>query len=168
MPFILLICLLLTGCGDPDGILGNPLDRAKYETGSDGLASFEIGPASNWAEPGLYLDYVDSHNIALKSGNGMLVALLLVCPDTGNDVYYDSVTGLFREKQSDLTYTDDGVKWGGADDRASLPRCRIRHLGPAENPDVRLMVDPGKLYRQEEQQWSKSASFHIFITDQPE
>ena len=52
------LCLLLTtlpGCGDLDNVLGNPQDRAKHAIGDDAAEPFEIGPASEWAQPGLYL-----------------------------------------------------------------------------------------------------------------
>lgn len=168
-PLIAVVCLLLLpGCGDQEDIWGSPLDRANYDAGAGDTDPFEIGPASKWAQPGLYLDYVDSHNVALKSGNGMLVALLLVSPDTGGAVRYDRVSGLFRDPQSDAAFTDDGLKWGGSADRPSLPRCRIRHLGQLTDPDVPLTVDPSRLYRQKDQQWSKSASYHMFIKERSE
>lgn len=163
--FIALLALLyaLPGCGDLSEIWGNPQDRAKKGLADSDVEAFEIGPASKWAEPGLYMDYANSHGVALVSDHGMLVALLLVGPETGAEVRYDRTTNLFRDSQSSETFTRDGVKWGGADDRPSLARCRIRHLGPLDDPDVGLVVDPGKLFRQEDQQWSKAASNHLFV-----
>ena len=78
----------------------------------------------------------------------MLVALLLVNPNTGQVVEYDRLSNLFRDPQSGELFTTDGVKWGDGADRPSLPRCRIRHLGPLDDPDVPLLVDPGRLFRQ--------------------
>lgn len=154
--------VVLPGCNDLSQVLGNPQDRAKHTADAYEAEPFEIGPASRWQTPGLYLDFVNEHNVALKSGNGMLVAILLVAPDTGEIVHYDRLTNLFRDPQSGQTYTSDGLKWGGSEDRPSLPRCRIRHLGSLKDPDVPLLVDPNKLYRQEEMQWSKAASNHLF------
>lgn len=163
-----LICLLalfiaLPGCGELSDVFGNPQDRAKHALSEADIPPFEIGPASQWAAPGIYMDYADRYKVALKSDHGMLVALLLIGPTTGAPVHYDRSANLFRDSQSDETFTTDGVKWGGDEDRPSLARCRIRHLGPLEDPGVGLVVDPGKLFRQEEGQWSKAASNHLFI-----
>ncbi len=158
-----LFAALLPGCGDLSDVLGNPADRAKHTVSAKQTRPFEIGPASRWAEPGLYMDYAKSHQIALKSDHGMLVAILLIGPETGAEVQYDRLSNLFKDPQSGEKFTTDGLKWGGADDRPSLARCRIRHLGPLDDPDVGLVVDPGKLFRQEDQQWSKAASNHLFV-----
>lgn len=164
LTLLLTMCLtLLPGCGELSDVWGNPQDRAKYDTGDVDIEPFEIGPASDWEAPGLYMDFASDHGVALKSGNGMLVAILLVSPDTGERVRYDRLSNLFRDPQTGNTFTTDGLKWGGPPDRMSLPRCRIRHLGPIDDPDVRLQVDPGKLFRQEKQQWSKAASNHLFV-----
>lgn len=160
----LIVCLLvLPGCGDLSDVWGNPQDRAKHGVSGHEAEPFEIGPASKWAEPGLYMDYVNDHRVAIKSDRGMLVAILLVSPETGATVQYDRLSSLFKDPQSGELFTTDGLKWGGAEDRPSLPRCRIRHLGPLDDPEVPLMVDPGKLFRQEDQQWSKAASNHLFV-----
>lgn len=162
--FLMMLCLAaLPGCGELDNVFGNPQDRAKHGLADGESEPFEIGPASKWAEPGLYMDYVSSNKVALKSDHGMLVAILLVSPETGATVQYDRLSNLFRDPQSDAKFTTDGLKWGGGEDRPSLPRCRIRHLGPLDDPDVGLVVDPSKLFRQEDQQWSKAASNHLFI-----
>jgi len=165
LPHLAVLCLLfaLPGCGELSDVWGNPQDRAKHDLADSDIEPFEIGPASKWREPGLYLDYANSHGVALKSEHGMLVALLLLGPETGADVHYDRLANLFRDSQSGEIYTTDGVKWGGDEDRPSLARCRIRHLGPLDDPDVGLVVDPGKLFRQEDQQWSKAASNHLFV-----
>ena len=162
--FLALIGLLMfPGCGDLSEIWGNPQDRAKKGLVGSEAKPFEIGPASDWTEPKLYLDYVKTNQVALKSDHGMLIAILLIGPETGAEVRYDRLANLFRDSQSGETFTVDGVKWGGSEDRPSLARCRIRHLGPLEDPDVKLVVDPGKLFRQEDQQWSKASSNHFFV-----
>lgn len=158
-----MLLLALPGCGELSDVWGNPQDRAKHGLSDAEAKPFEIGPASKWAKPGLYLDFADSHKVALRSEGGMLVALLLVSPETGQTVRYDRSANLFRDPQSDGLFTIDGVKWGGSADRPSLARCRIRHLGPLDEPNVGLVVDPGKLFRQEDQQWSKAASNHQFV-----
>lgn len=166
MPRLLCLTLLLLalpGCGDLSDVWGNPQDRAKMGLSDSDAEPFEIGPASDWAEEKLYLDYAKSHRVALKTDHGMLVAILLIGPETGADVHYDRLANLFRDSQSNETYTTDGVKWGGDENRPSLARCRIRHLGPIDDPDVNLLIDPGKLFRQEDQQWSKAASNHLFV-----
>ena len=165
LPHLVVLCLLaaLPGCSDLSDVWGNPQDRAKKGLSDTDAKPFEIGPASDWAREGLYLDYVNSHRVALKSDHGMLVAILLINPDTGATVTYDRLANLFRDPQSGDTFTTDGLKWGGREDRPSLARCRIRHLGPIDDPDVGLVVDPGKLFRQEDQQWSKAASNHLFV-----
>lgn len=162
-----LACLLtLPGCGELDNVFGNPQDRAKHGLSRGEAEPFEIGPASRWAQPGLYFDYASSNKVVLKSDHGMLVAILLVSPTTGETVQYDRLGNQFKDPQSGERYTTDGLKWGGDADRPSLARCRIRHMGPLDDPDVGLIVDPGKLFRQEDQQWSKAASNHLFVDSQ--
>jgi|GEM_PF-2534387 len=164
LPLMVVLCLCaLPGCGNASDVWGTPQDRAKIGEEGPGLQSFEIGPASKWARPGLYLDYAASHKVALKSDYGMLVAILLVSPETGSTVRYDRTSNIFKDPQNGGMYTVDGVKWGGDADRTSLPRCRIRHLGPLDDPQVGLVVDPSKLFYQEQQQWSKAASNHLFV-----
>jgi len=168
MRFVVSVTLLvslfaLPGCGDLSDVWGNPQDRAKKGLSDSETKPFEIGPASKWAEQGLYLDFVSSQKVALKSDHGMLVAILLINPKTGATVQHDRLANLFRDPQSGDNFTTDGLKWGGDEDRPSLARCRIRHLGPIEDPEVGLVVDPGKLFRQEDQQWSKAASNHLFV-----
>lgn len=167
MSCALMLCALasLPGCGDLSEVWGNPQDRAKHAVSDAEIQPFEIGPASDWQEPGLYMDYANSHHVALRSEHGMLVALLLFSPETGTPLTYDRLSNLFKDPQSGGMYTIDGIKWGGDEDRPSLPRCRIRHLGPLTDPDVPLLVDPGKLFRQEDQQWSKAASMHVFVQE---
>ena len=160
---ILLTALTLPGCDNLDSVFGTPQDRAKKDLQAADVQSFEIGPASKWQKQGLYLDYANSHRVALKSEHSMLVAILLIGPETGADIQYDRTSNLFRDPRSGELYTTDGVKWGGGDDRPSLARCRIRHLGPLDDPNVGLVVDPSKLFRQEDQQWSKAASNHLFV-----
>ena len=161
--WVSVLALASAGCGELGNVFGNPQDRAKHTLSDLDIQPFEIGPASDWAEQGLYLDYANSHQVALKSDHGMLVAILLISPVTGEAVQYDRLSNLFKDPQSGEMYTTDGVKWGGDEDRPSLARCRIRHLGPLDDPDVELVVDPSKLFRQEEQQWSKAASNHLFV-----
>ncbi len=161
---LLLAVSALTGCGDLSDVWGTPQDRAKHTLSETDAKPFEIGPASRWQEPGLYMDFANSHKVALKSEHNMLVAILLVSPTTGATVQFDRLSSLFKDPQSGEMYTTDGVKWGGDADRPSLPRCRIRHMGQLDDPDVGLVVDPGKLFRQEKQEWSKAASNHLFIT----
>lgn len=156
-------CTLLSGCEDQGRVLGDPQDRARHTLSEYDYASFEIGPASRWRKPGVYLDYAESHKVGLKSDYGMLVALLLIHPENGRSLVYDRHTDQFREPQSNDRFTSDGIAWGGSDTRPSLARCRIRHRGPIRDPNVKLVVDPGKLYRQERQQWSKAMSNHQFV-----
>ena len=163
---LLLFALALPGCDNLSDVWGSPQDRAKTDLATGDVKPFEIGPASQWRKPDLYMDFANSHQVALKSEHGMLVAILLIGPDTGATVQYDRTSNLFRDPRSGELYTTDGVKWGGDADRPSLARCRIRHLGPLDDPDVKLIVDPGKLFRQEQQQWSKAASNHLFVNDQ--
>lgn len=160
---LMLLMLAPAGCGDLSDVWGNPQDRAKNALSEAQSKPFQIGPASKWAKPDLYLDYAKSHSVALKSDHGMLVAILLISPETGATVQYEPHSNLFRDPQSGALFTADGVKWGGKADRPSLARCRIRHLGPLDDPDVGLEIDPGKLFRQEDREWSKAASNHQFV-----
>jgi hypothetical protein len=162
---LLIPALALPGCGDLDSVFGSPQERAKHDIAAGDIDPFKIGPASKWREPDLYMDYAKSHKVALKSEHGMLVAILLIGPETGADIQYDRLSNQFKDPRSGELFTTDGVKWGGDADRPSLARCRIRHLGPLDDPDVELVVDPGKLFHQEKQQWSKAASNHLFVHD---
>lgn len=142
---------------------GDPQQRAHSKDPGLGRSPFEIGPASKWEEPGLYLDYERSHQVALVSRNNMLVAVLLVNPDTGAAVVYDRTANLFKDPRDGSTYTTDGLLWGESEGNFSLERCRIRHLGPLDDPDVELVVDPNKRFAFERQEWSKAASNHLYV-----
>lgn len=159
---------LLPGCGELANVWGNPQDRALAKANDINVEPFEIGPASKWQEPGLYLDFASSNKVALVSDHGMLVALLLVNPDTGNTVQYDRLSNLFKDPQDGSMYTRDGLIWGDSEGEFSLPRCRVRHLGSLEDPDVELQIDPSKRFYHEEQQWSKAASNHLYIEVEPD
>jgi len=164
--FVAVLCLLaLPGCGDLSDVWGNPQDRARHELSAADAEPFEIGPASDWAEPGLHMDFVSTHSVALNSNHGMLVALLLINPRTGAVVQFDRQSNLFHDPQSGEMFTPDGLAWGDSEGRPSLARCRIRHMGPLDDPDVGLVVDPGKLFRQEDQEWSKAASNHLYVIE---
>lgn len=156
----------LCGCGKLESFFGNPQDRALAKADGVKTEPFNIGPASKWQKPGLYLDYADTHQVALVSDHGMLVALLLINPDTGNTVRYDRLSNLFKDSQDGSMYSRDGLLWGDSDGKFSLPRCRVRHLGSLNDPHVELQIDPGKRFYFEEKQWSKAASNHLYI--QPE
>ena len=156
----------LCGCDDLAKVFGNPQDRALAKADGIQVDPFNIGPASKWQEPGLYLDYADTHDVALVSDHGMLVALLLINPDTGNRVRYDRLSNLFKDPRDGSMYSRDGLLWGDSAGQYSLPRCRIRHLGSLDDPDVEIQVDPGKRFYFEEKQWSKAASNHLYIKEE--
>lgn len=163
---LLIPCLLLPLPGCDDVVFwGDHQTRAMAKTSGVNIEPFEIGPASKWEKEGLYLDFVNREKVALVSRHGMLVALYLVNPDTGNTVRYDRTANLFRDPQDNSVYTTDGLKWGDSEGESSLERCRIRHLGPLADPDVGLAVDPGSRFSHERQEWSKAASNHLFIEE---
>ncbi|MEM9416305.1 MAG: hypothetical protein AAGA29_12635 [Planctomycetota bacterium] len=152
----------LSGCDDMV-LWGDHQTRAMAKTPGVDLEPFEIGPASDWEEEGLYLDFAQSDDVALLSRHGMLVALYLVNPDTGRTVTYDRTANLFRDPQDNSIYSIDGLLWGDSEGEFSLERCRVRHLGPIDDPDVRLMIDPSKRFAFERQEWSKAASNHLYL-----
>ena len=156
---------LLAGCGDTT-LWGDPQKRAMTQDSDVDIPPFEIGPASRWKTPGMYMDYTTTHNVVLISKHNMLVALLMINPDTGATVTYDSTANLFRDPQDNSVYTTDGLLWGESDSQFSLERCRIRHLGPLNDPDVPLMVDPGVRFSHERREWSKAASNHLFLVQE--
>jgi len=165
-PVLLLMMLVLllglaTGCGDLK-LWGDPEARAKEVDSEASIPPFRIGPATDWEEEKLYLDYADSHKVALVSRHDMLVALLLINPDTGNTVRYDPTSGLFRDPQDGSMFTSNGLVWGSSNSKNSLRRCRIRHMGSLDDPEVVLMVDPAKLFSYERGEWSKAASNHLY------
>ena len=147
---------------------GDPQPRVQSKLPSLGRTPFEIGPASDWQEPGLYFDYQRSHQVALVSRHNMLVAILLINPDTGKAVTYDRTANLFRDPQDGSTYTTDGQLWGESEGEFSLERCRIRHMGPLDDPDVELVVDPNKRFAFERQEWSTAASNHLYVDEDGE
>ncbi|MEM1353861.1 MAG: hypothetical protein AAGC44_01705 [Planctomycetota bacterium] len=156
----------LCGCGDLENVFGNPQDRALAKADGIKVQPFNIGPASRWQEPGLYLDFADTHDVALVSDHGMLVALLLINPDTGSRVRYDPISNLFKDPHDGSMYSRDGLLWGDSEGEFSLPRCRVRHLGSLDDPHVELQIDPGKRFYFEEKQWSKAASNHLFVEEE--
>lgn len=151
----------LSGC-DGNAIWGDPQKRALSKVPGRDLDPFEIGPASDWREEKLYLDYAESENVALLSRHGMLVALYLVNPDTGATVQYDRTANLFRDPQDNSVYSIDGLLWGDSEGQYSLERCRVRHLGPLNDPHVELAIDPASRFAFERQEWSKAASNHLY------
>ncbi|MFI4859545.1 MAG: hypothetical protein ACIAXF_02565 [Phycisphaerales bacterium JB063] len=158
---LLLALGTLTSC-DNVVLWGDHQTRAMAKTPGFDLDPFKIGPASDWQEEKLYLDFVNSQDVALLSRHGMLVAIYLVNPDTGNTVIYDRTANLFRDPQDNSTYSIDGLIWGDSEGQYSLERCRIHHLGPLDDPHVELMVDRAKRFAYERQEWSKAASNHLY------
>ncbi|XAL98256.1 hypothetical protein OT109_11665 [Phycisphaeraceae bacterium D3-23] len=159
---LLLPCSAVLVSCDNVVLWGDHQTRAMAKTPGIDLEPFEIGPASDWEEEKLYLDYAASENVALLSRHGMLVALYLVNPDTGQTVTYDRTANLFRDPQDNSVYSIDGLLWGDSEGAFSLERCRIRHMGPIDDPDVGLVVDPSKRFAFERQEWSKAASNHLY------
>ncbi len=161
IPLLIALALLPAGCGE-NTIFGDPQRRAMNKSPDVDRKPFEIGPASDWREEGMYWDYAQEHGVVLVSAHDMLVALLLVNPDTGRTVHFDRSANLFRDPQDDSVYTTDGLLWGESESEFSLERCRIRHMGPLDDPDVELIVDPGVRFAFERQEWSKAASNHLY------
>ena len=163
--------LLLVSCFGTllscDGVVlwGDHQTRALAKTDGEQIEPFEIGPANKWQREGLYLDFANKHDVALISRHGMLVALYLVNPDTGRVVSYDRAAELFRDPQDNSVYTIDGLLWGDSPGESSLERCRIRHLGPLYDVDVRIAVDPASRFSFERQEWSKAASNHLYLEE---
>jgi hypothetical protein len=154
----ILLCGLLMGC-DPNSASGI---GANSPTTTEKI--FDVGLPSQFRLKRVYKKYAVSHGVYLVSNHGMLVALAAECTNDDHApsvVRFDDVSGIYRCPACGAKYTRDGLNIGDSKTTRPLERCRIRHTGPIYDPDTTIMIDPGKRFRQEENEWSKHTSYFL-------
>ncbi|MEM1212089.1 MAG: hypothetical protein AAGI68_07305 [Planctomycetota bacterium] len=157
-------CLFaISGC---DQIMGNPHERATQRDRSR-LQPFRIGPAITWVEPGVSDAFLREHNVFLVTNNEMLVALSAKSTEADINVRWDPVAGLFECPVSGALYSRDGLPWASSPATRALERCRVATLGPSDDPEVELLVDPSRRFRFEDNQWSRVMSNHLLPSTNP-
>lgn len=154
---ILASCLAFTpGCGDPEAAVAGT-HRSHVADGS-----FDIGTPDRYRSNRVYTQYADSHGVYLVSAHGMLVALAAECTSdkhSPSEVRWEPEVGVFRCPTCSAKYTRDGLNRGKSQSERALERCRVHASGKIYDRDTTVMVDPGKRFRQEDQEWSKHTSF---------
>ena len=151
-----LLLLGLVGCGEPQAAVA-AAHAPKVAEGS-----FDIGKPDQYRRNRVYTQYADSHGVYLVSGHKMLVALAAQCTNDDHRpamVRYETEVGIYRCTICSAKYTRDGLNRGTSQTDRPLERCRIRHSGKIYDRDTTLIVDPGKRFRQEDQEWSKHTSY---------
>lgn len=145
------------GCGDPKAAVAGT-HRSNVAGGS-----FDVGKPDRFRRNRVYTTYADSHGVYLVSGHGMLVALAAECTSdkhSASEVRWEPVVGVFRCPTCSAKYTRDGLNRGKSQSQRALERCRVRPSGKIYDRDTTLIVDPGKRFVQEDQEWSKHTSFY--------
>lgn len=155
---IVLGTLLLgtTGCGEPQAAVAGT-HQSNVASGS-----FDIGEPDQYRRNRVYTQFADSHGVYLVSAHNMLVALAAECTNDQHRpsvVRYQPQVGVFRCPTCSAKFTRDGLNRGTSQAKRPLERCRIRASGKIYDRDTTLVVDPGKRFRQEDQEWSKHTSF---------
>ncbi|MEM7626693.1 MAG: hypothetical protein AAF333_13950 [Planctomycetota bacterium] len=151
-----LLLLGLVGCGEPQSAV------ASAHAPRISKSSFDIGVPDKYRRKRVYTQFADSHGVYLVSNHGMLVALAAECTNDGHRparVRYQPEVGIYRCAVCGAKFTRDGLNRGKSQTDRPLERCRIRHSGKIYDRDTTLIVDPGKRFRQEDQEWSKHTSF---------
>ncbi|MEL7087171.1 MAG: hypothetical protein AAGL98_01815 [Planctomycetota bacterium] len=151
-----LLMLGLIGCGEPQTAV------ASAHAPNTAKHSFDIGVPDKYRRKRVYTQFADSHGVYLVSDHGMLVALAAECTNDDHRparVRYQPEVGIYRCSVCGAKFTRDGLNRGTSQAERPLERCRIRHSGKIYDRDTTLIVDPGKRFRQEDQEWSKHTSF---------
>ena len=144
------------GCGEPAAAVAESM-QSRVVSGS-----FDVGKIDPYRRNGVYTRYGESHGVYLVSAHEMLVAIAAQCTNPAHRpsaVRYDEVAAVFRCGVCGEKFTRDGLHIGPDDVVPSLRRCRIRSSGQIYDPDTTLIVDPGKQFAQEDQEWSKHTSY---------
>ncbi|MEM9914788.1 MAG: hypothetical protein AAF911_07500 [Planctomycetota bacterium] len=150
------LATLPTGCGEPQSAVA-ATHRSNVTSGS-----FDIGLPQKYQRNGVYTQFAKSHGVYLVSGHRMLVALAAECTNERHSpsvVRWEPEVGIFRCPTCGAKFTRDGLNRGTSQAERPLERCRIRASGKIYDRNTTLVVDPGKRFRQEEQEWSKHTSF---------
>ncbi|MEM6852996.1 MAG: hypothetical protein AAF593_01140 [Planctomycetota bacterium] len=145
-----------SGCGEPQAAVAST-HQSKVTSGS-----FDIGLPGQYQRNGVYTQYANSKGVYLVSGHRMLVALAAECTNERHSpsvVRWEPEVGIFRCPTCSAKFTRDGLNRGTSQAERPLERCRIRASGKIYDRDTTLVVDPGKRFLQEEQEWSKHTSF---------
>jgi hypothetical protein len=158
-PPLLAAALLLApaGCGEPEAAVAAAYSSRVVD------GSFDIGTPDRYASPRVYRQFSRSHGVYLVSDHGMLVALAAECTNPDHRpslVRFDDGAGIFRCGTCGARYTRDGLKIGTSQTQRSLGRCRIRPSGQIYDPQTTILIDPGKRFYQEDQEWSKQTSYY--------
>lgn len=151
-----LLLLGLIGCGEPQAAVAS----AQSPDISEG--SFDIGVPDKYRKKRVYTQFANSHGVYLVADHGMLVALAAECTSDQHGpakVRYETEVGVFRCVVCSAKFTRDGLNRGKTQTDRPLERCRIRSSGKIYDRDSTLVVDPGKRFRQEDQEWSKHTSY---------
>ncbi|MEM8739599.1 MAG: hypothetical protein AAGG38_14145 [Planctomycetota bacterium] len=154
--FVGLLGATLGGCGDPRTAV------AATHQPQTARGSFDIGGPEQYQTNRVYTQYAKSHGVYLVSGHRMLVALAAECTNDEHRpslVRWQPQVGVFRCPTCGAKFTRDGLNRGTSQASRAMERCRIRHSGKIYDRDTTLIVDPGKRFRQEDQEWSKHTSF---------
>lgn len=149
--------ILTTGCGEPQAAVAS----AHGSNVADG--SFDVGTPDRYRTERIYPTYAESHGVYLVSAHGMLVALAAECTSEKHEpaqVRWEPEVGVFRCPVCSAKYTRDGLNRGTSQSQRALERCRIRPSGNIYDRDTTLIVDPGKRFCQEDQEWSKPTSYY--------
>ncbi|MEM1109373.1 MAG: hypothetical protein AAGH99_11875 [Planctomycetota bacterium] len=150
------VSLLTVGCGEPQTA------AAAANRPNTSKGSFDIGEPDRYRRNGVYTTYANSHGVYLVSGHRMLVALAAECTNDNHRpsvVRWEPEVGIFRCPTCGAKFTRDGLNRGNSQTDRPMERCRIRSSGKIYDRDNTLVVDPGKRFRQEDQEWSKHTSF---------
>ncbi len=137
---------------------------------------FSIGRPDRYRDPGVYLDFVKSHGVAIVSHTGMIVALSVHNPATGKAVRYEQLTEQFSDPATGARYSRDGIitSLNRAERRVlddpdqaldalnedanidrSLERCYIRLSEKGSKQEGELIVNPRHRFIFELNQWSR-------------
>ncbi len=150
------VLLAMAGCGEPQAAV------ASTHQSNVASGSFDIGQPDQYRRNRVYTEFADSHGVYLVSAHRMLVALAAECTNDRHRpavVRYEPEVGVFRCPTCSAKFTRDGLNRGTSQAQRPLERCRIRASGKIYDRDTTLVVDPGKRFRQEDQEWSKHTSF---------
>lgn len=131
----------LGGCDDRP--IRGPFNR---ETGPQ----IALGDASQYKPTGLYLDHVDTHDVALVSrdvaAGQMLVALDFRCTYDEQALMHNDLTDRFECRRCDSRWSSDGLIQSGSVANKSLDRYRIRLSGGRQSAKREVYVDMSRRF----------------------
>ncbi|QDU32359.1 hypothetical protein KS4_03910 [Poriferisphaera corsica] len=127
-------------------------------------ARFNIGSPSQYKDPTIYTDYLDSRQVYLvTNSHNMLVALAARCPKDNNPITFDRDSYRFECHACRSRFTSDGLRLRPYTAPTSLARLQI-----AYDPDNdTLTVRPHRFFFHENKKrdtWSNPHSMYHYIT----